>query len=91
MKKYADYVDAGLLAEEVAKRMQAARDCARENTVKTLTDRCGHGLPVDAVAFGMLDEIACSFVCWFGAEDAATVFRHYADVCARQTGEGGAA
>ena len=45
-------------------------------------------LPIhEAFGFGMLDGLAVRLVLWYGADAAAEVFRHYADVCQRQGGK----
>ncbi|MGZ2374926.1 hypothetical protein ACVI3U_002829 [Sinorhizobium medicae] len=85
-RSYADYIKTGEMDQLTATRHQSIRDAAKAGMLKVLAETARQGNPADAAAFGGLDVIAVRY----GPADAATVLRHYADVCERQAKGGGA-
>lgn len=86
MKSYRDYVSTGEMSEKDAAVAEATRGVARFTATKMLAP-APNGAPVDTVAFGMLDVVAVKLVEWYGAEEAAQVFDHYAKVCRGRVGK----
>jgi hypothetical protein len=82
--RYSDYIKTGEMSQMDAIKHQSVRDGAKAGMMATLAHHAKQGLPADAAAFGALDIIAVNLVKWYGPDAAATVLRHYADVCARQ-------
>ncbi|OHV73346.1 hypothetical protein [Ensifer sp. LCM 4579] len=88
-KNYSDYIKTGEMDQLSAIRHQSIRDAAKTGMLKLLAETAKQGNPADAAAFGGLDIIAVKLVEWYGPAEAATVLRHYADVCERQKAQGG--
>lgn len=84
VNSYSDYIKTGQMDHLTAIKHNTCRATARTALAKTLAEHVARNLPADASAFGALDTIAVKMVEWYGPSDAATVFRHYADVCERQ-------
>jgi hypothetical protein len=82
-KSYFDHVATGELDAATALTMKLAREAGREagrHVLATAQERS------DSAAFGLLDFLAGALVRMYGPDEAAAVFRHYAEVVGRQAG-----
>jgi len=81
-KSYFDHVASGELDAGTALTMKLSREAGRQAVAQVLKVAAQRR---DSAGFGMLDALAVEMVRLYGPAEAGEVFRHYADVCARQS------